>query len=75
MDSVTLVKDEITILVYQTYGGSVGMMFKQSHETEVMPIFVQNSYIVLKQNMGKYKASEQLDKILSKYGISVSSYE
>ena len=75
MDKVKLVKTEIMGILYLTYGEKVGNLFQSKSGNEVLPIFVQNSYLILKQNMGKYKASEQLDNVLSKYGISVSSYE
>lgn len=75
MDSSAQVKHDILQVLYQTYGEKVGTLFQSNKGNDVLPIFVQNSYFILKQNMGKYKASEQLDQILSKYGISVSSYE
>lgn len=75
MDNSDQVKHDILQVVYQTYGEKVGMTFQSNKGKDVLPIFVQDSYFILKQNMGKYKASEQLDLILSKYGISVSSYE
>ena len=75
MDKVENVKREIMNILSQTYGDSVGDLFQANRGNEVLPIFVENSYEILKQNMGKYKAAEELDNILSKYGISVSSYE
>jgi hypothetical protein len=75
MDKTVLVKHDIMIILFQTYGEKVGNLFQDNKGNDVLPIFVQNSYFILKQNMGKYKAAEQLDIVLSKYGISVSSYE
>jgi len=75
MEKTELVKHDIMIILYQTYGDKVGDLFQSTRANEVLPIFVQNSYTILKQNMGKFKAAEQLDIILSKYGVSVSSYE
>lgn len=75
MDNSTQVKQDILQVVFQTYGEKVGTSFQNNKGKDILPVFVQDSYFILKQNMGKYKASEQLDLILSKYGISVSSYE
>ena len=75
MEKTALVKHDIMIILFQTYGEKVGNLFQSNRGNEVLPIFVQNSYFILKQNMGKFKAAEELDIILSKYGISVSSYE
>jgi hypothetical protein len=75
MDKTAQVKQDIMALLYQTYGDKVGSLFQTMRGNEVLPIFVQNSYIILKQNLGKYKAAEQLDFVLSKYGVSVASYE
>lgn len=75
MDKTELVKHDIMIILYQTYGEKVGSFFQSTRGNDVLPIFVQNSYVILKQNLGKFKAAEQLDIVLSKYGVSVSSYE
>ena len=75
MDKNVQMKHEIMNLLFQTYGEKVSNLFQSNQGNEVLPIFIQNSYVILKQNMGKYKAAEQLDTVLSKYGFSVSSYE
>jgi hypothetical protein len=75
MDKSEQVKHDILGILFQTYGEKVGTLFQSNKGNDVLPIFVQNSYYILKQNMGKYKAAEQLDLVLSKYGVSVSSYE
>jgi hypothetical protein len=75
MDKIELVKRDIMNILFQTYGDKVGDVFFKNRGNEILPIFVQDSYGMLKQNMGKYKAAEQLDTVLSKYGVSVSSYE
>jgi hypothetical protein len=75
MDKIELVKRDIMNILFQTYGDTVGNAFFNNRGKEILPIFVQDSYGMLKQNMGKYKAAEQLDTVLSKYGVSVSSYE
>lgn len=75
MDKIEPVKRDIMNILFQTYGDKVGNVFFTNRGNEILPIFVQDSYGMLKQNMGKYKAAEQLDNVLSKYGVSVSSYE
>lgn len=75
MDNSSQVKHDILAILIQTYGEKVGTLFQSNKGNDVLPIYVQNSYYILKQNLGKYKAAEQLDSVLSKYGISVSSYE
>lgn len=75
MDSTEATKHEIVGIISDIYGMKVGSFFESNHKTEVLPVFVHNSYTILKQNMGEWKANEQLDSILSKHGVSVSSYE
>ena len=70
-----LAKNEIVELLSEIYGGNVGGFFHNTHSGEAIPIFVHNSYVLLKQNLGAYKATEQLDQILSKHGVSIASYE
>jgi len=75
MGNLEPAKQEIFTLLCQIYGEMVGNFFLSTHSAEVIPVFVHNSFELLKQNLGEYKASEQLDRILSKHGVSVSSYD
>lgn len=75
MDKSEAAKQDIIVVISETYGVKVGSFFESSHANEVLPVFVHNSFTILEQNMGKWKANEELDAILSKHGVSVSSYE
>jgi hypothetical protein len=75
METTDSAKNDIVTLLSDIYGAIVGELFQTNHRTEVIPVFVHSSYLLLKQNMGQYKASEELDKILSRHGVSVSSYD
>ena len=75
MDSTEATKHEIVYVLSAIYGEKVGTFFESTHGTEVLPVFIHNSFTILKQNMGYWKASEQFDEILSKHGISFSSYD
>lgn len=75
MDKTETAKTDIVGLLSEIYGQKVGSFFLSTHGKEPIPVFVHNSYILLKQNMGAYKATEELDRILSKQGVSISSYD
>jgi hypothetical protein len=75
MESSEPAKLEVVMLLCEMYGDAVGKVFQATHAQEVIPVFVHSSYMLLKQNMGGYKAGERLDKILSKHGIAISSYD
>lgn len=68
-------KKEIINLLAAIYGEAMANYFKAKYERELLPHFVHSSFMLLKQNMGEYKAGEQLDLLLSQFGVSIASYD
>lgn len=71
MEKSEPVRGEITSLVAQTCGTQVGKFFTNTYATEILPIFLHHSFLVLKEMSGEQKAREQLSNVLRKYNVTV----
>ena len=65
------IKIAITMLISQHYGEKVGSFFSDTYAQEIFPIFLHNSFLLLQDLVGKEKAREQLDLLLSRYNIVI----
>lgn len=72
MEKTDPVRSEVTALVFQNCGEQVGKFFSNTYQTEILPIFLHHSFLVLKELIGESKAREQLDGILRKHTLEVS---
>ena len=75
MNNSESAKTEIINLLAAIYGEAMANYFQTKYEKELLPHFVHNSFVLLKQNLGEYKAGEQLDQLLSRFGVSIASYD
>lgn len=71
MDKSEPVRGEISSLIVQTCGEKVGHFFSDTYANEILPIFLHNSFLVLKEMTGEQKAREQLNNILRRYSVTV----
>ena len=72
MEKTDPVRVETISLVSQVCGEQVGKFFATTYESEILPIFLHHSFLVLKELTGEEKAREQINSILQKYSVTVS---
>lgn len=65
------VKRSILSLIAQDYGEKVGAVFAEATLQDTFPIFLHNTFLLLRDLVGKAKAREQIDSVLDRYNIVV----
>ncbi len=71
MENTEPVRSEIALLVSQNCGQKVGNFFSTTYSSEILPIFVHHSFLVLKEMIGEAKAQELVNNVLRKYSVTV----
>ena len=65
------IKQAIIKLISENYGEKVGKVFSDTSSREIFPIFIHNSFLLLRDLVGKEKAKQQLDSILNRYDVVI----
>ena len=72
MSNKDVVREEIEGVISQNFGDKVGRIFSDAYDKEIMPIFLHNAFLLLKDLLGVDKARETLNSILTKHDAFVA---
>jgi hypothetical protein len=75
MDKATIVKTDIQFVISQNFGKAVSESFKDAYGDSTLPIFLDNAQNVLEELIGKKKATETIQTILTHHNIKGGSRE
>ena len=65
------IKRAILALISNDYGEKVGKVFAETTVQDTFPIFLHNSYLLLRDLVGKNKARVQIDSVLDRFNLVV----
>lgn len=75
MDTGADIRKDTNSLLAHYFGDQMGSAFESGYAEETLPIYVHNAYLLLIDHIGKPKAKQEIDQILTKNSKSSLNYE
>lgn len=75
MDNTYEIRKETVSLLTHYLGQNLGVTFEDGYGDEILPVYLHNAYLLLIDHIGRAKAKEEIDKILSQNSKPAINYE